>query len=214
MLITDVSRSDGGNEYTVRDDTCTKYVISSGDFRRCGIPFSDSKDDYPYEISDEMRELLSFCADKLRCVKYLQWYISNYGEKSKKRLLEKCRENGYVRECAEKAIEILCEFSVIDEVSACERRISAYSREKLYGKYRIRSELMAKGYERDSIDKALKLAEVDFYENAARMYAKLTKNGAPEDIREKKKLADKMVRYGYSFDEIKYASSCEYDEGF
>lgn len=214
MIITSVSRSEGGNEYTVRDDTGTKYVISSGDFRRLGIPFSDSEEDYPFELADEMRENLSFSADKLRCVKYLQWYISNYGEKSKKRLLEKCRENGYVRECAEKAVEILCEFAVIDEVSACERRISAYAREKLYGKYRIRTELMAKGYERDCIDEAMKLTDIDFYENAVKMYAKLTKSGVPVDIRERKKVADKMMRYGYSFDEIKYASSCEYDGDF
>ena len=101
---------------------------------------------------------------------------------------------------------------MINEVAACERRIGAYAREKLYGKYRIRQELSAKGYMRESIDRAFEECEVDFYENAAKMYAKLTKNGTPTDFREKKKLADKLVRYGYSYDEIKYASSVEFED--
>ena len=59
---------------------------------------------------------------------------------------------------------------------------------------------------------AFENSDIDFYENAVRMYGTLTKNGVPVDFREKKKIADKMVRYGYSFDEIKYASSVEYEE--
>ncbi len=212
MLITDVTRSDGGNEYTVRDETGSKYVISAGDLRRCGIPFAEHSEDYPFELPDDVREKLAFSADKLRCIKYIQWYIGSYGEKSKKRLIQKCRENDYSAECAESAVELLCEFSAIDEVSACERRIAAYANEKLYGKFRIRAELSAKGYARESIDEAMESCEIDFFENAAKMYLKLTKWGVPEDIRERKKIADKMVRYGYSYDEIRYASSCEYED--
>lgn len=212
MLILKIYRSEGGNEYTVVDDTRTKYTVSAGDFKRFGLVFSDRDDDYPIECPDEFREHFAESADKLRCVKYLQWYITSYGEKSKKKLYEKCRENGYSEECAEDAIELLCEFSVIDEVYACERRISAYAREKLYGRYRIRQELMQKGYEKSSIEEAFERVEIDFYENAALMYQKLTKNGIPIDFREKKKIADKMVRYGYSFDEVRYASSVEYEE--
>lgn len=212
MLITDVTRSDGGNEYTVRDETGSKYIVSAGDLRRLEIPFTGRSEDYPIELPDEVREKLSFAADKLRCVKYLQWYISGYGEKSIKKLIEKCRENGYEAEAAKSAAELLCEFSVINELSSCERRISAYANEKLYGKYRIRQELSAKGYRRENIDEALESCEIDFYENAVKMYRKLTKRGTPQDIQEKKKLCDKMVRYGYSFDEIKYATSCEYED--
>ena len=212
MYITAIYRSEGGKEYTVTDETRARYVISAGDFKRFGIAFSDKDDDYPIECPDNFREHFVHASDKLRCVKYLQWYITSYGEKSKKRLLEKCRENDYSADCAEDAIELLCEFSVINEVYACERRISAYAKEKLYGKYRIKQELVQKGYEKSSIDEAFENIETDFYENAALMYRKLTKNGVPADYREKKKIADKMVRYGYSFDEIKYASSVEYEE--
>ena len=212
MLITKIYRSEGGNEYTVVDEARAKYTLSAGDFKRIGIAFLDNDDDYPIELPDNFREHLEEGAQKLRCVKYLQWYITSYGEKSIKRLAEKCRENDYSEECAKEAIGLLCEFSVINEVAACERRIGAYAREKLYGKYRIRQELSAKGYMRESIDRAFEECEVDFYENAAKMYAKLTKNGTPTDFREKKKLADKLVRYGYSYDEIKYASSVEFED--
>lgn len=212
MRITDVTRSDGGNEYTVRDETGSKYIISAGDLKRLEIPFTGREEAYPIDVPEEIREKLVFVSDKLRCIKYIQWYISGYGEKSIKRLIEKCRENGYSSECAESATELLCRFRVIDEIASCERRIVSYANEKLYGKYRIRQELSAKGYRRESIDEAMETCEIDFYENAAKMYAKLTKRGIPQDIHEKKKIADKMVRYGYSFDEIKYAASCEYED--
>ena len=212
MLITKIFRSSGGNEYTIVDETMSKYTVTAGDFKRFGIGFPDSDGDYPIECPDNFREHFRDSADKLRCVKYLQWYISSYGEKSKKRLLEKCRENDYSQNTAEQAIELLCEFSVIDEVYACERRISVYAREKLYGKYRIKQELSAKGYEKESITEAFERCEIDFYENAVYMYRKITKNGEPEDFRAKKKVADKMVRYGYTYDEIKYASSVEYED--
>lgn len=212
MLITKIYRSEGGNEYTVVDETVTKYTVSAGDFKRFGIVFSDRDEDYPVECPDSFRERLAHCSDKLRCIKYLQWYIASYGEKSKRRLIGKCVENDYISDIAREAVEVLCEFSVIDEVSACERRISAYTREKLYGKYRIKQELSAKGYEKESITVAFENCDIDFYENACRMYAKLTKNGDPKDLREKKKIADKMIRYGYSYDEIKYASSAEYED--
>lgn len=212
MLILKIYRSEGGNEYTVVDETNSKYTLSAGDFKRFGIPFSDKDDDYPMECPDSFREHFVQGSDKLRCIKYLQWYITSYGEKSKTRLAEKCRENGYSESTALDAIDVLCEFSVINEVNACERRIGAYAREKLYGRYRIKQELSAKGYERDSISEAFEICEIDFYENAVLMYRKLTKKGEPQDYNEKRKIADKMVRYGYSFDEIKYASSAEYEE--
>ena len=212
MLITKIYRSELGNEYTVVDETRAKYTLSAGDFKRIGICFSEKDDDYPIELPDNFREHLEEGAQKLRCVKYLQWYITSYGEKSIKRLTEKCRENDYPEECAEDAIELLCEFSVINEVSACERRICAYAREKLYGKFRIKQELSAKGYAGESISEAFENCEVDFYENAVLMYGKLAKNGVPQDYKDKKKIADKMVRYGYSYDEIKYASSVEYED--
>lgn len=212
MLVCNVLRSEGGNEYTVYDELGSKYIISGKDLRKLGIPFTGRAEDYPLEKEDECRRELGFAADKLRCIKYIQWYIDGYGEKSKKRLLEKCRENDYSESVALQAIDVLCEYSVIDEVRSCERKIASYIRDKLYGKYRIKQELYAKGYERASIDEALSKCETDFYENAVLMYRKLTKKGVPCDIKEKKKIADKMARYGYSYDEIKYASSVEYEE--
>lgn len=213
MYVCSVLRSEGGNEYTVYDELGSKYQISGGDLRRLEIPFTGREEDYPVEMADSLRELLSECHEKLRCIKYLQWYIESYGEKSKKRFLEKCRENDYSAGVANTAIELLCEYGVIDEIRSCERRIVAYARDKLYGKFRIKNELYAKGYEKASIEAAFENSEVDFYENAVLMYRKLTRNGVPSDFKERRKIADKMVRYGYSFDEIKYASSEVYGEG-
>ncbi len=212
MYICDACASSGGNEYTLTDETGTKYTITSADLHRLGVPFSDKREDYPYHLADENREKLSFYADKLRCIKYLQYYISSYGAKSIRRLSEKCREKGYSNECIAESVGILCSFSAVDEKSDCERRISSLATEKLYGRYRIKKELISKGYMRENIEDALENCEIDFYANARLLYLKLIRRGIPGDIFERKKIADKMVRYGYSFDQIKYASSIEFEE--
>ena len=56
MLITKIYRSEGGNEYTVTDETGSKYTVSAGDFKRFGIAFSDKDEDYPVECPDSFRE--------------------------------------------------------------------------------------------------------------------------------------------------------------
>lgn len=212
MLITKIVPSETGNEYTIYDETCAKYILSAADFKRLKITYSGDESEFPKEVSDNIRNELSEYAEKLRCVKYLQWYIQSYGEKSVKRLLEKCRENGYSNEISEAATALLIKYNVIDEIAACKRRITVYAEDKLFGKYRIKQELFAKGYSKKSVEVAFEDCETDFYENAVAMYAKLTKNGVPKDYHEKKKLCDKMVRYGYSYDEIKFASSVEYEQ--
>lgn len=212
MYITDVTRSEGGNEYRVTDDTGSCYTISSADLRRAEIPFFENSQEYPYFVEDEVREKLAFSASKLRCVKYLQYYITNYGEKSIKKLCEKAIEKEYSPLVAKAATDLLCEFSVIDEVQNCIRRIQSLADIKLYGKFRIRQELVVKGFRRENILEAFKKVEIDYYENAQKLYKKLSLHKDISDIRERKKISDKMVRYGYSFDEIKYVSSCDFEE--
>ncbi len=212
MYISDVRLSDGGKEYIVFDDTASSYIISFADFRRTEIPFSENSADYPFYADDELREKLQFYASKLRCIKYLQYYITNYGEKSIKKLREKAVAKEYSQEIVIAATDLLCEFSVIDEVRNCERRIQNLANSKLYGRYRIRQELIVSGFLKESINEAFENVEIDYYENAQRLYRKLTLHKDISDIRERKRISDKMVRYGYSYDEIKYASSCDYED--
>lgn len=212
MYISDVRVSDGGKEYIVVDDTASNYIISFADFKRTEIPFSENSTDYPFYVDDELREKLQFYASKLRCIKYLQYYITNYGEKSIKKLREKAAAKEYSQEVVIAATELLCEFSVIDEVRNCERRIQNLAKSKLYGRYRIRQELIASGFQKENINEAFENIEIDYYENAKKLYLKLALRKDISDFRERKKISDKMVRYGYSFDEIKYASSCEYED--
>ncbi len=211
MKIIDVSRSEGGNELYITDADRNRYKITLSDFRRLGLPDPENAGAYPTVIDDERAEELEICSDKLRGVKYMQHYLADYGDKSEKQMSDKLREKGYSEESIAGAMALLVKFGVVNEVEFCKRKIESSARAKLYGRYRIRTELMTKGYLRRSIDTAFEETEVDFFENAAKMYAKLTRSGAPKDAAEKKKIADKMVRYGYTYEEIRYASQVEYD---
>lgn len=204
--------STSGNEITVTGEDSNRYTLTAGDYRRFGLPTPENGGAYPLEIDEERYDALVLYAEKLNALKYLQGYIASYGEKSEKKLAEKARANGFTRESTELALAVLRDFGVVNEPEACRNRIEGYAREKLYGRYRIRTELYGKGYRRDTIDAALEDCDIDFFELAKELYRKLTKNGVPDDPKEKKRIADKMTRYGYSYEEIRCAADAYFDE--
>ena len=204
--------SASGNEITVTGEDKSRFTMSAADFRRSGLPNPENADAYPYELDDERYDALVLCDEKLGALKYLQSYIASYGEKSEKKLAEKARAKGFSRESADLALCVLRDFGVVNELESCRSRIEAYAHDKLYGRYRIRTELYAKGYRRDTIDAALEDRGIDFFEQAKELYRKLTKNGVPDDPKEKKKIADKMTRCGYSYEEIRYAADAYFEE--
>ena len=64
------------------------------------------------------------------------------------------------------------------------------------------NELMAKGISYDLCVSTLEESEIDFDENLKRLYEKISKGKTPSSWEEKKKLSDKLLRYGYSYDEV------------
>ena len=127
-----------------------------------------------------------------------------YSSSSRKRLAARLRKKGIDKESAEAASLHLVEIGAINEEQDARYQVDLCLR-KLWGKKRIYRELMVKGYERDHISNALDgITKEQMMENCAVLLRKKHKV-IPDDSNVRKKIVGSLVRYGYTFDEIKFA---------
>ena len=130
--------------------------------------------------------------------------LLSYSSSSRKRLVSRLRNKGIDRESAENAAKYLQDVGAINEELDAERQVEICLH-KLWGKKRIYRELLAKGYEREYIVNALEdISKEQLIENCVLLLKKKHKS-IPEDSSVRKKIVGSLVRYGYSFDEIKCA---------
>ncbi len=130
--------------------------------------------------------------------------LLSYSSSSKKRLVQRLRSKGIDREDATNAASHLEKIGVINEDVDVEFQVEGCLK-KLWGKKRIYNELIAKGYEREHIANALEnITKQQMMENCAMLLRKKHKC-IPNDSAVRQKIVASLVRYGYTFDEIKYA---------
>lgn len=151
------------------------------------------------ELFDRIEELSRQC----RAIRKGSDLLS-YSASSKVRLASRLRSKGIDRESAESAAKHLESLGLINEELDVERAVQSYLR-KLWGKKRIYRELLAKGYEREYIARELeKLDEEQMIENCVALFRKKHRV-FPDDPETQKKIVASLVRYGYTFSEIKQA---------
>ncbi len=127
-----------------------------------------------------------------------------YSSSSRVRLAQRLRQKGIDRESAEDAARRLEELGLIDEEADVESLVRSCLK-KLWGKKRIYRELCAKGYDRDVISRELEgVDEETLVNNCVALFRKKHKV-FPSDPETQKKIIASLVRYGYSFGEIKKA---------
>ena len=130
--------------------------------------------------------------------------LLSYSASSKKRLVQRLRNKGIDKESAETAASHLAQIGAINEEFDVERQLDLCLR-KLWGKKRIYKELLAKGYEKEYISEALlEIDKEQMIENCALLLRKKHRT-IPDDSAVRKKIVGSLVRYGYTFDEIKAA---------
>lgn len=130
--------------------------------------------------------------------------LLSYSSVSKAQLALKLRQRGFDAENAAEAAKYLETVSLIDEKSNV-KSIVAGSMKKLWGRKRIYSELMKRGYDRSTVSEELGLIDVEeFIENCKRLILKKVRD-IPSDPVERRKLVGFLARYGYSISEIKAA---------
>lgn len=200
MIITKVFPSDGEKEVIIINDENQKFRITLSDAKENGL-YGIDDGDLPFEFDDE--ELLMLLSEKLRAIKYCT-YLLSFSDKSVSQLRLKLHEKEYSKEASNEALRVLCEAGIIDDNTVALRKAQILAKSKLYGPYRIKAELCAKGFSRESAQEALSQLDVDFDDNLVSLVAKLTSSGN-YDLDDKDvlmKFKAKLSRYGYSIESI------------
>ncbi|MBQ9080194.1 MAG: RecX family transcriptional regulator [Clostridia bacterium] len=155
------------------------------------------------ELGEEQYDELESAAEYYEAMRRGTELLS-YGANSRAVLVTKLRRRGYDRETAERVAAQLYERGYINESADAEGIVRACL-SRGYGKKRIIMKLRERGYENAVICEVLDSFEnVDFTANCAEMIRKKYKK-LPEERAELDKLIAAMVRYGYSYGEIKGA---------
>ena len=134
----------------------------------------------------------------------------SYGDKSARMLKYKLERKGFSRDVATRAVGYLSENGYILEEDGALRRAELCAA-KHWGPARIRQELRAQGYGEDAIDAAMEsLEDYDFDASCREIVKKKCKCGYPaDDVCEQKKLIASVMRYGYSYEQVKRAIAGE-----
>ena len=176
-----------------------RFVISSEAYVNMGI----SKGTCSIETYDVI-ELES----KIHSAYKRGLYLLGFTSYSKKALVSKLVSKGFERSISFDAVDRIAQKGFINDTSSALREAERCA-DKLWGVSRIRSHLLQKGFEQDSVSSALFSLEdsgTDFDENC-KILIKKRFGELPADRAEMQKLICSTMRYGYSFSQIKKA--CE-----
>ena len=127
-----------------------------------------------------------------------------YSASSRVRLAQRLRSKGIDKESAESAAEHLEKIGLINEEADVERQVASCLK-KLWGRKRIYRELCAKGYNAEIVGNNVSLIDEEtMVQNCATLIRKKYRT-VPDEPNEVKKIVASLVRYGYTFSEIKAA---------
>lgn len=130
--------------------------------------------------------------------------LLSYGANSRRGLLTKLVHRGYDRELCADVVDELFQRGLVNETADAEGIIRTCLA-RGYGRRRIIMKLRERGYENETVSLAFEAFEgVDYTANCAEMIRKKYKC-IPTERRELDRLVAAMVRYGYSYGEIKGA---------
>ena len=114
-------------------------------------------------------------------------------------LRRKLHDRGFEDEHIDAALAALSKEGLLNELRHLQNKALYYAEVCLYGKNRIRLELMNKGFERYLLDQRLDevLEGIDFEENCLRLALK-KRMSAPKTRQDVQKFAASLQRYGYA----------------
>lgn len=127
-----------------------------------------------------------------------------YSSSSRVRLAQRLRSKGIDGESAENAAEHLQKLGLINEEADVERQVASCLK-KLWGKKRIYRELCAKGYDSDIVSFNISLIDEKTLVQNCVMLIRKKYRVLPREQNEVKKMVASLMRYGYTFSEIKKA---------
>ena len=190
-MIVSVSISDGWGRTEKR-----KFLIFTEQYLELEIRKGSIIDEAKF---DQLDEFSKSCRAVRKGVDLLAHSAS-----SRMRLVQRMRSKGIDKESAERAAEQLEKIGLINEEVDVERQVATCLK-KLWGRRRIFGDLCAKGYERSLIEAEIsKIDDETIVQNCVALLNKKHKT-IPDDPEVRKKIVASLVRYGYTFSEIKEA---------
>ena len=171
-------------------------VLTESEWARLGFCVGDELNEDNYDALDQSAE---YCEAVRRGMDLL-----SYGANSRDALTVKLQRRGYDKQLARRVATELYERGYINESADAEGIVRACLC-RGYGRRRIVIKLRERGYENEVITRVMdEFDDVDYTANCAGMIRKKYKK-LPTERAELDKLIAAMVRYGYSYSEIKGA---------
>ena len=194
MLITEIKRQRGH----LVGLYCNDELVLSIDCDLAAELNLKKMQDYP---EDFLRELLE--KSESRRAKSKALYLLEFRDYSSRALEQRLRKD-FDEEFAREAVEYMEEIGAIDDRRYAEALTRQIIRQKLYGRRRIKQELVQKGVDRDIADEVIEDADID--EQA--MILELLERKFSRDLNDQKGITRTIAslqRYGYNFGDIKSA---------
>ncbi len=167
----------------------------------------------PIEISRERCESLIYSMQKTSAIKKGIVFLE-YAKNTRRTLKTKLVRKGFSPEIAEDAVEYLAEKGYIREENDALQFAETLAVRRHFGKNRIKKELFAKGYTSDIIADTIEELDVDFAKICAERISSMGAEDAFSSPEMKRKNTAALLRYGFSYDDIREAMVIlkEYDE--
>lgn len=193
-----IKRSPAGRIYCIKSTLGTNFemLVSDEQYERFDIEEGEIIDDKRFL---EIREEMLF--DNARRAAYT---ILSSGENNKKSLIMKLQKKGYSYELCKNMAIYMEHRGYIDEKKQIGLLCDGYLKKK-YGKIKIINELVTKGYLREDVTEYVQkeLNNVNYGENCAYIIENKFLPLPSVNSEDFKKMMGALMRYGYSFAEIK-----------
>lgn len=195
-----IKKMPNGRVYCIKSTMGTNFemLVSNEQFERFDIDEGEIIDDKRFLA---IREEMLF--DNARRSAFS---ILSCGENNKKSLIMKLQAKGFSYELCKNMAEYMEHRGYIDEKKQIGLLCDSYLKKK-YGKLKIINELVTKGYLREDVMEFVQseLKNVDFAKNCAFIIQNKFLPLPSISSDEFKKMMGALMRYGYSFGEIKEA---------
>ncbi len=140
--------------------------------------------------------------------------LISFKDRTQKEIYERLKEKGYTDEQIFGEIDFLKEYGYIDDVRYAQRYVKDCITIKKWGAHRIRTELLRRGIDRETIEPALDAAEE---ETGAALYSEMKKRFSDADMKspkERRRIFSYFARRGFAAEKIRGAMNemCSFED--
>lgn len=210
IIVTEIRASAGGAEAAVSVRICEgdslqnlKGSILTEMLPALGLPWEFTS---PVAIDKSQCDDLIFCIEKTAAIKK-GLSLLEYAQNTVKTLKRKLIQKGYSAQASTEAVDYLLSHGFINERNDAQLFSETLAKRKLYGRNRIKKELYAKGFDVDVIKEVMfSMDDEDFVEICAKRMDMMGGGVLLTDRNQRQKTVAALMRYGFSYEDIKAAA--------